>query len=49
MPARRCGARVTGVRIRRLPGKHFLQEDCYEVIGEAVARLAASAAGPGAP
>jgi haloalkane dehalogenase len=36
--------RVTGVPLQRLPGKHFLQEDCFEAIGERVARLAAIAA-----
>jgi haloalkane dehalogenase len=35
--------RVTGVPLRRLPGKHFLQEDCFEAIAERVARLAALA------
>lgn len=35
--------RVTGAPLRRLPGKHFLQEDCFEEIGEHVARLAATA------
>jgi pimeloyl-ACP methyl ester carboxylesterase len=35
--------RVTGVPLERLPGKHFLQEDCFEAIGEHVARLAAAA------
>jgi haloalkane dehalogenase len=34
---------VTGVPLVRLPGKHFLQEDCFEAIGEHVARLAATA------
>jgi haloalkane dehalogenase len=35
--------RATGVPLQRLPGKHFLQEDCFEAIGERVARLAAIA------
>jgi haloalkane dehalogenase len=39
-------SRVTGAPLRRLPGKHFLQEDCFEPIGEHVARLAAAAAAP---
>jgi pimeloyl-ACP methyl ester carboxylesterase len=34
---------VTGSPLIPLPGKHFLQEDCYEAIGEHVARLAATA------
>jgi pimeloyl-ACP methyl ester carboxylesterase len=37
---------VTGVPLIRLPGKHFLQEDCYEAIGEHVAQLAAAARAP---
>jgi haloalkane dehalogenase len=37
--------RATGVPLHRLPGKHFLQEDCYEAIGEQVSRLAAIASG----
>jgi haloalkane dehalogenase len=32
--------RVTGTPLCRLPGKHFLQEDCFEAIGERVARIA---------
>lgn len=35
--------RATGVPLQRLPGKHFLQEDCFEAIGERVSRLAAIA------
>jgi haloalkane dehalogenase len=35
--------RVAGAPLRRLPGKHFLQEDCFEAIGEYVSRLAATA------
>jgi pimeloyl-ACP methyl ester carboxylesterase len=34
---------ATGAPLHRLPGKHFLQEDCFEAIGEHVARLAAAA------
>jgi haloalkane dehalogenase len=34
---------VTGTELVRLPGKHFLQEDCFEAIGDHVARLAAAA------
>jgi haloalkane dehalogenase len=37
---------VTGVSPVPLPGKHFLQEDCFEAIGEHVARLAATARTP---
>jgi haloalkane dehalogenase len=37
---------VARVALVRLPGKHFLQEDCYEAIGEHVARLAAKARTP---
>jgi haloalkane dehalogenase len=37
---------VTGVPLYRLPGKHFLQEDCFEAIAERVARLAAIASPP---
>jgi haloalkane dehalogenase len=37
---------ATGVPLVRLPGKHFLQEDCFEAIGEHVARLAATARAP---
>jgi haloalkane dehalogenase len=37
---------VTGAPLVRLPGKHFLQEDCFEAIGEHVARLAATARAP---
>jgi haloalkane dehalogenase len=38
---------ATGAPLHRLPGKHFLQEDCFEAIGEHVARLAATASAPG--
>lgn len=38
--------RVTGAPLRRLPGKHFLQEDCFETIGDDVARLVAAAGAP---
>jgi haloalkane dehalogenase len=34
---------ATGAPLHRLPGKHFLQEDCFKAIGEHVARLAAAA------
>jgi haloalkane dehalogenase len=34
---------ATGAPLHRLPGRHFLQEDCFEAIGEHVARLAAAA------
>ena len=34
---------AAGVPLVRLPGKHFLQEDCFEAIGERIARLAAAA------
>jgi haloalkane dehalogenase len=37
---------VTGVPLIRLPGKHFLQEDCFEAIGDHVAKLAATARAP---
>jgi haloalkane dehalogenase len=40
----REGERVlqfTGAPLHRLPGKHFLQEDCFEAIADHVARLAA--------
>jgi haloalkane dehalogenase len=37
---------VTGAPLHRLPSKHFLQEDCFEAIGEHVARLAATASAP---
>ena len=37
---------VTGTPAVRLPGKHFLQEDCFEAIGEHVARVAATARKP---
>jgi pimeloyl-ACP methyl ester carboxylesterase len=37
---------VTGAPLRRLPGKHFLQEDCFEAIGDEIARLAVMAAAP---
>jgi haloalkane dehalogenase len=33
---------ATGAPLHRLPGRHFLQEDCFEAIGEHVARLAAA-------
>jgi haloalkane dehalogenase len=38
----------TGARLHRLPGKHFLQEDCFAAIADHVARLAAEAAPVGA-
>lgn len=38
--------RATGVPLHRLPGKHFLQEDCFEAIGERVSRLATIASTP---
>jgi pimeloyl-ACP methyl ester carboxylesterase len=34
---------VTGAPLTRLPGKHFLQEDCFEAIADAVEGLAATA------
>jgi pimeloyl-ACP methyl ester carboxylesterase len=37
---------VTGVPLVRLPGKHFLQEDCFKAIGDHVARLAATTRTP---
>jgi haloalkane dehalogenase len=40
---------VTGLPLFRLPGKHFLQEDCFEAIGERVAHLAATARTPVRP
>jgi haloalkane dehalogenase len=33
---------AAGVPLVRLPGKHFLQEDCFEAIGVRIARLAAA-------
>jgi haloalkane dehalogenase len=33
--------RFTGAPLHCLPGKHFLQEDCFEAIGDHVARLVA--------
>ena len=36
-------AAVTGAPLYRLPGKHFLQEDCFTAIADHVARLAADA------
>jgi haloalkane dehalogenase len=38
--------RVTGAPLHPLPGKHFLQEDCFAAIGDAVERLAATAGTP---
>jgi len=35
---------VTGAPFHRVPGKHFLQEDCFAEIGERVAALAMTAA-----
>lgn len=37
---------ATGAPLHRLPGKHFLQEDCFKAIGEHVARLASTASAP---
>jgi len=37
---------ATGSPLVQLPGKHFLQEDCFEAIGAHVARLAAAARTP---
>jgi haloalkane dehalogenase len=37
---------ASGAPLHRLPSKHFLQEDCFEAIGEHVARLAATASAP---
>jgi haloalkane dehalogenase len=42
-------ARATGTPLHRLPGKHFLQEDCHEAIGAHVARLAERAGAPVVP
>jgi pimeloyl-ACP methyl ester carboxylesterase len=36
--------RLTGAPLHRLPGKHFLQEDCFVAIGNHVARLVAETA-----
>jgi haloalkane dehalogenase len=36
----------TGAPLQRLPGKHFLQEDCFAAIADHVARLAAKATVP---
>lgn len=35
----RIAERLTGTMAKRLPGKHFLQEDQYEAIAEAIARF----------
>jgi haloalkane dehalogenase len=40
--------RVTGAPLHRLPGKHFLQEDCFAAIADHVARLVAQAGRPAA-
>jgi haloalkane dehalogenase len=39
-------SRAAGVPLTLLPGKHFLQEDCYEAIGERIARSASNAGIP---